>query len=247
MSARQPHQPTLSQWLSAEPFTLAMSSGFFGFFAHCGVLAALEENGIKPAKISGSSAGALVGGLWASGLDAHYIRDVLLKLRRHDFWDPTIGLGLLKGKMFDSILKDHLPVLKIEQCRVPLGISVFDIYDRRTKIVDGGELAPAIRASCAVPFLFHPVRLGSRLCLDGGIMDRPGMSGLQDGERVFYHHLLPSSFWRRKNAPTSQIPNRLNMKSLAIKDLPQVNPFALDRGKLAFEQARATMQGLLNE
>ena len=61
---------TLRDWLAESPFSLAMSSGFFGFFAHTGMLAALEEAGVLPAEVAGSSAGALVAGLWASGIDA---------------------------------------------------------------------------------------------------------------------------------------------------------------------------------
>ena len=63
-------RPTLREALREGPFTLAMSSGFFGFFAHCGVLSVLEDEGLVPSRASGSSAGALVTGAWAAGLDA---------------------------------------------------------------------------------------------------------------------------------------------------------------------------------
>src|SRR5215212_4813676 len=92
--------PTLREWLADGPFSLAMSSGFFGFFAHAGVMTVLEDVGHLPVRVSGPSAGALVGGIWASGLDAPRIRDELLGLRREDFWDPGFGLGLLRGRLF---------------------------------------------------------------------------------------------------------------------------------------------------
>ena len=79
---------TLRDWLAESPFSLAMSSGFFGFFAHTGMLAALEEAGVLPAEVAGSSAGALVAGLWASGIDAPALEVELTRLRREDFWDP---------------------------------------------------------------------------------------------------------------------------------------------------------------
>ena len=60
---------TLREVLAEAPYGLALSSGFFGFFAHTGVLAALLDAGLVPARVSGSSAGALVGGLWAAGLE----------------------------------------------------------------------------------------------------------------------------------------------------------------------------------
>ena len=62
--------PTLRTWLSEAPFSLTLSSGFFGFFAHAGVMTVLEDEGFVPSRVSGSSAGALVGGLWAAGVSA---------------------------------------------------------------------------------------------------------------------------------------------------------------------------------
>src|SRR4051812_30729734 len=100
-----PPQKSLAAWLAQEPFTLAMSSGYFGFFAHCGVLWALEEHGLIPARVRGSSAGALVTGLWAAGLSARQVADDLLSVTRADFWDPRPGLGFLKGQLFDQRLR----------------------------------------------------------------------------------------------------------------------------------------------
>lgn len=90
--------PTLRDWLAAGPYTLALSSSFFGFYSHAGSLAALEEVGLTPAAITGSSAGALAGAAWAAGLDARDgMRDFMLRTRREDamrpFWRrPCAGL-----------------------------------------------------------------------------------------------------------------------------------------------------------
>src|SRR5688572_12161512 len=101
-----------------------MSAGFFGFFAHTGMLAALEAAGLRPKRVTGASAGALVGGLWAAGLDTRSISEELLRLRREDFWDPAPGLGLLKGELFRARLESLLPVPEFEDCRVPAALSV---------------------------------------------------------------------------------------------------------------------------
>ncbi|MGB1581430.1 MAG: patatin-like phospholipase family protein, partial [Nevskiales bacterium] len=66
MSSTKP-TASLREWLSESAFGLTMSSGFFGFFAHSGMLSALEDEGLTPARLSGSSAGALTAALWASG------------------------------------------------------------------------------------------------------------------------------------------------------------------------------------
>jgi hypothetical protein len=72
-----------------------------------------------------------------------------------------------------------------------------------------------------------------------------GLFGLKPGERVLYHHLLPSSPWRLKKGVHSRLPQRLGLVALATPALPLVSPFTLDRGRLAFEQARAYARNML--
>jgi NTE family protein len=234
--------PTVRAWLSAAPFTLAMSSGFFGFFAHAGVLAVLEDEGLLPARVCGSSAGALVTGLWASGLSARLICDELLLLRREHFWDVRPGLGLLRGDLFRERLEMLMPVATFDACRVPLAVSVFDVGERRTTVVREGALAPAIHASCAAPIMFQPVRIGAHRYLDGGILDRPGLASVRDGERVLFHHLTSRSPWRRRGSPALVPPRRPHMEVVATPDLPRLNPFRLERGREAMEGAAAGLR-----
>lgn len=237
--------PTLREWLMDAPFTLGMSSGFFGFFAHAGFLSALEDSDLRPSAVLGSSAGALVGGAWAAGLSAREFSHVLLGLRRHDFWDPSPGLGLLRGRLFHDILTRVLPSPTFAGCRTPLGVSVFDVATARTRVVRHGELASAIRASCAVPFLFSPVRVAGRACLDGGLFDRPGLLGATPGERIVHHHLASRSPWRRPGSPALDAPRRPGTVCLVVSDLPRVGPFRLQQGAKAYHAAReATRRAL---
>lgn len=229
---------TLAEWLDAKPFTLAMSSGFFGFFAHTGFLAGLEERGLRPSAVRGSSAGALVTGSFAAGLCAQDLAAILFKVRRQDFWDPRPGFGLLGGRLFDRLLRDILPVDQIELCGIPVTLSVFDVLGRRTELLSTGDLATAIRASCALPGLFHPVTVDGRPKLDGGIADRPGLHGLPDDARVLYHHLLPNSPWRKKNGIHARLPQKSGVIAVATPGLPRVTPFALDQGQIAFNLAK---------
>lgn len=237
--------PTLRDWLAEAPFSLAMSSGFFGFFAHTGFLLALEEEGLAPAQVAGSSAGALVGGLYAAGLDAGAIGDALTRLRRADFWDPAPGLGLLRGAAFRRLLAEHLPQRDFSGCRAPLHLSVFDLGARTTAVVNRGDLAAAIHASCALPLMFQPVRHEGRLLADGGIADRPGLRGLAGSERIFYHHLASRSPWRRPNSPALRVPSRPGLVALSITGLPRSSPWHLGRGAVALDIAyRATRRAL---
>jgi NTE family protein len=231
----------LGDWLGERPFALAMSSGFFSFFAHTGMLSSLTERGFTPHLVSGSSAGALVGGAWAAGLEPQALAEELVRLRRADFWDPAPGPGLLAGRGFDRLLRRLLPVTAIRECRVPVLVSLFDIVRRRTHVMRDGDLAHAIRASCAVPGLFHPVWIDRRPYWDGGILDRPGLAGVPEGERVLFHHISSRSPWRT----SLSIPRRAGMVTLVIEGLPRSGPFRLDAGRRALELARdATLRAL---
>lgn len=231
--------PSLAAWLREAPFTLAMSSGFFGFYAHCGLLAALEDAGLEPNRVRGSSAGALITSLWATGLSSATISRELFALRREDFWDPGLGFGVLRGDLFDAKLRKVLPHCELARCRVPVFISVFDVLTRRTEVASGrGDLVTAVRASCALPVLFQPVWIEGRPKLDGGIADRAGLHGLGAGERTLYHHLMPTSPWRKKNGVHACLPRRANLAPVAAPDLPRVTPFTLHAGRDAFTRAR---------
>jgi NTE family protein len=237
---------TLREWLARAPFTLGLSSGFFGFFAHAGVIQVLEEAALLPARLCGSSAGALVGGLTAAGVPARRLRAELEALRREDFWDPGPGLGLLRGARFRARLEALLPVATFEACPRRLALSAYDLGTRRTAVLSSGPLAPAIHASCAVPLLFHPVRLGGRLYLDGGVADRHGLASIQPGERVLYHHLTSRSPWRRPGSPALRIPARPGLQAVAIEGLPRVGPTRLWRGPEALDLAAEWMRAALD-
>jgi len=235
---------TLADWLARAPFRLAMSSGFFAFYAHTGMFAALSSRGLVPTDAAGSSAGALVAGAWAAGLPPDELAQVLRRLERADFWDPTLGAGLLAGRKFDALLRRMLPVATFEACRAPVKISAFDIYRRRTAILERGDLADAIRASCAVPAMFHPVWIDRRPYWDGGILDRPGLAGMPAG-RTLFHHIAARSPWRRRGPQALALPARAELVTLVIDELPRANPFRLDAGRRALEVAReATLRAL---
>lgn len=234
----------LGDWLDAKPYALAMSSGFFSFFAHTGMLQTLTARAsTRPHLVTGSSAGALVGGAWAAGLEPAALAERLVSLKRDDFWDPAPGAGLLRGRKFDRLLRTLLPVTVLERCVLPVAISVFDIVARRTHVMRTGDLSAAIRASCAVPALFHPVWIGRRAYWDGGILDRPGLAGIPAGERVLFHHIASKSPWRTELA----IPRRDGMVTLVLDGLPRSGPFKLEAGRRALEVAREATKRALEQ
>lgn len=232
-----------ADWLAEQPFTLTLSAGFFGFFAHAGLLQALEELELRPTRIVGTSAGALAGGLWAAGLTGAELEDAFRSLSRADFWDPGLPLGgLLRGRKFAGLLDEMLAqhgVETIETTMVPFVAVAHDVLARRTVSLDRGRLETAIRASCALPLMFRPVRFEGRLLIDGGFSDRAGFCALAEGERTLYHHLRHSSPWSGIAGPEARevapAPERLTM---VVPDLPRVTPFKLERGREAIRIAR---------
>jgi len=231
--------PTLREYLREAPFALTMSSGFFSFFAHTGFLTVLEDEGLVPSRTSGSSAGALVGAAWASGLDAPLLAGELERLQRQDFWDPGLGAGLLRGRLFRERLERLLPKRSFEACRIPAAVSIFEVRSRRTRVLSDGDVARAIHASCAVPFLFHPVMIDGRAYLDGGIRDRPGLDGMPHTERrVLFHHI-------EYGAPPGR-PKRDGMVTLVLRGLPRSGPFRLEEGRRAYRVAKAATKRALD-
>lgn len=187
-------QKNRAEILAEKPFSLSLSSGFFGFFAHAGFVQALEEVQLKPGIVTGSSAGAIVSAGIASGLAAKDIRGICLSLKKSDFWDPGLGFGLLKGEKLEEFLGGHLRK-DFAEMKLPLQISVFDIFARKTKVLTSGSVAKACRASCAVPLLFQPVRIDGRLYWDGGVLDRPAVKGLDEVQHTIVYHYLDAQGW----------------------------------------------------
>lgn len=235
----------LADWLAEEPFHLSLSSGFFSFFAHLGFISALEDENLLPSSIAGSSAGALIGGLWAAGLNMQQLQEAVFDLKKADFWDPGLGYGLLKGEKFRKLIRQLSPVSRIEDCVIPLALSVYNIHSKTSEVKRQGELADILYASCAVPVLFHPIRLNGQLYADGGIKDRPALASVKQGERVLHHHISSRSPWRRKSDPALKAPERENQVSVSLLNLPRSGPNKLQLGPAIYQQARRQTQAAL--
>lgn len=234
----------LRTWLESKPFTLALSSTFFGFYAHCGVAAALYRKKLIPAKITGSSAGALVGGALASGLEPEEMRDILFALSRKDFWDPFPGPGYLRGKKFRQVLQRHF-VPTFDRAHIPLEVAAFDLFSLRTRFLKEGSLPTAVVASCAVPLLFHPVRIGRKLYVDGGVFHKSGINLATPRERILGIYIQGEGKsaayeWRQSLSGLGR-----NQKLLRFEGLPSVSYNSLSAGRLAYQEAyERTLQAL---
>lgn len=137
---------------------LALSGGGFRGVAHIGVVRALENYGLGPDFVAGTSAGSLIGALYASGKNSHEIESIACKV----FWP-----GLLRSQGIRELSAKYLP-RTFEELALPLRVTVTELPSRKTRVLASGDLASALAASCATPYFLHQVRIGKISYTDGG-------------------------------------------------------------------------------
>lgn len=165
---------------------LALGGGGARGLAHIHVIETLDELGIRPAAIAGSSIGAIMGAAMAAGMSGRDINDHARSIlgRRGEvasrIWRARPGTftefvsnGVRVGQFnAERILRAFLPQAipdRFEELDIPLRVCTSDYYAHEEYICESGELFPALAASAAIPAVFRPVRMGERLLIDGGI------------------------------------------------------------------------------
>lgn len=151
---------------------LVLSGGGVRGMAHIGVLQALGEHGIHPNRIAGTSVGALVGALYASGRSvedmlAFFRETPLFRYNLFSFNKP----GLLDTERYIRIFQTYWPEDSFEALQKPLSVVATDLLNGQEKVFGEGELIRPLLASAALPPIFSPVEIRSRLYADGGIMN----------------------------------------------------------------------------
>lgn len=150
---------------------IALSGGGARGISHLGVLKALEENGIRPDIVSGTSAGAIVGGFYCAGFSPEETLKIIIKTNMLSIFKPAFSWkGLLSMDKLANILKTHLPN-SFEELSKPLIVAATDISAGKTTYFDKGDLRNAILASSCLPVLFNPIELNGTKYIDGGILN----------------------------------------------------------------------------
>lgn len=182
-AAQSAREPLEEPGFSAPPpgtqrrVALVLSGGAARGFAHLGVLRVLEREGWRPDLVVGTSAGAIVGALYASGLSVAEIETAAATLDwsvLFDF-DPVrsllggIGLGVVPGERLERFLRQQLP-MPIERFPVAFAAVAADMEQGEVVALNQGDAARAVLASCAVPGLYAPVRARGRLLADGQVV-----------------------------------------------------------------------------
>jgi NTE family protein len=152
---------------------LALGGGAARGFAHVGVIQVLEEAGIAPSLVVGTSAGSLVAAFYASGKSGAQLQRVSEAMDEATLTDWTVPL-LSRGMMRGDGLARYVAALtggrKIEDLPLPLGIVATDLHSGQGVLFQRGDIATAVRASSAVPAVFEPVRVAGRDYVDGGLV-----------------------------------------------------------------------------
>jgi NTE family protein len=152
---------------------LALGSGSARGWAHIGVIRALEERGIKFDLICGTSIGALVGAVYASG-QLQQLEDWVTSLTWTKVWrlmDITLKGGLIRGRSLFNLFRATFQDLDIAELPIPFGAVATELTSGREIWLRHGKLLDAVRASCAMPGLFTPVVHNDSVLIDGGLVN----------------------------------------------------------------------------
>lgn len=150
---------------------LALGGGFARGFAHIGVLQVLEENHVPISCMAGTSIGSILAAAYASGVSLARMADVCGNVRFKDFARWRISrVGVASNERLAGIVRDVFNGQTFEDLMIPTAIVATDLGSGDPVVFRSGNLADAIRASCAFPGLFEPVQLGTRYLADGGLV-----------------------------------------------------------------------------
>jgi NTE family protein len=150
---------------------LVLGGGAARGFAHIGVIQVLEEAGIRPDLVVGTSAGSLVAALYAAGLSGTELAVLARQMDENTLTDWAFpGRGLIRGEALARFVREHTGGRTIDQMKLPLGIVATDLDSGEPILFRLGDTGAAVRASSAVPAVFQPVRISGREYVDGGLV-----------------------------------------------------------------------------
>jgi NTE family protein len=166
---------------NASNIGLALGGGGFLGAAHIGVLHALEEQGISPKYISGTSAGSLIGALYSFGKSWQDIQQATSDLKWLDVTQIKLSkFGLLSNKKLNNFIDDVIGDVTFSDAKVPLAMVATDISNGERVVLSEGKVGTAIMASSCIPGVFEPVEIDDVLLVDGGLAENVPVSLLTD-------------------------------------------------------------------
>ena len=157
--------------VAAPKVALALGGGAARGFAHVGVIKALESQGIRVDLVTGTSAGAVVGALYASGMTGFQLQRLAMETKESQVmdWDVLGKGGWIKGELLERFVNTRIQGRSFDKLSKPLGVVTTDLATGQTVVFKTGNVGQAVRASASVPGVFIPTEIAGRLYVDGGV------------------------------------------------------------------------------
>jgi NTE family protein len=156
---------------------LALGSGGARGFAHIGVIKVLIEENIQIDYIAGSSMGALIGSFYSSGMQVDQLYKLALAFKRKYYLDFIVPkMGFISGQKLKEFIRIFTKGKNLEDLHIPVAVVATDLKNGEKVIFREGPIAEIVRASISIPGIFVPEKIGNRLFVDGGVVDRVPVS-----------------------------------------------------------------------
>jgi NTE family protein len=238
---------------------LALGGGAARGFAHIGVLEVLGREGFNIDLIAGTSAGAVIGGMYAVGLDAQKIKQIALDIDLADMVKMVdinpLSTGLLAGNRIKRFLKTIIGDAEFKDTRIPFACVATDIDTGEEIVINEGSIVEAIRASISLPGIFKVVKWQGRYLVDGGVVDTVPAEVVREmgANVVIAVNVVPLSVSQRKKARKAPGFFKVLMNTIEIGRLANlqnnletadvvINVDTGDIGPLDFKHAKRTIE-----
>ncbi|OTG99183.1 patatin-like phospholipase family protein [Acinetobacter sp. ANC 4973] len=161
----------IKQQQSRPIVALVLGSGGARGYAHIGVIKVLEQQGIRPDFIVGTSAGSIVGSIYASGKTADELRDIALNMKANDVRDIKLDMkGFFDGKKVENYVNQQVNNTPLELLKTPMYVVATELKEGKKVVFNYGNTGQAVRASVSIPSMFVPTKIGEDEYVDGGLV-----------------------------------------------------------------------------
>lgn len=251
---------------------LALSGGAARGIAHIAVLEVLEQDDIPVRAIAGTSAGSVIGALYAAGMPLVEIKRVLLHAKWRDILSFTLPrVGLISSEGIYRFMEEVLPVKKFSSLSIPFAAVAADLRTAEKVVLTTGSIAKAVQASCSLPVIFKPTVIDGRTLVDGGVASQVPVRTVREAlgapkavaVNVNYRALETDEFdslvkiathlsmlWASRNAreeeKTADTAIQVDARGISLYDLSKAEEL-LQRGRKAAEDKLANIRALIGK
>jgi NTE family protein len=249
---------------------LALSGGAARGIAHIAILEVLEQDGIPIQAIAGTSAGSIIGALYAAGMPLPEIKRNLLNAKWQDVLKLTIPKqGMISSEGIYRFMEKILPVKKFSSLSLPFAAVATDLKTAEKVVITTGSIARAVQASCSLPIIFTPTEISRKILVDGGVASQIPVRTVREelGVKIVvavnvnykalefdeYDNLIKiathlSVLWASRNAREEEkladVVIQVNAKGIALYDLSKSKEL-LRRGRKAAEEKLPEIRALM--